>query len=307
MSMTKLKAGLLSVAVVVGAGTPIVLQQQSVARLRAENQELRDQAQQSEQFRSENQRLAGLRVDVEELERLRREVAELHRLRAEVAKLRRDKEEAARLQAATTRMNAQLKPLAAQAGQAQRELMNSCINNLRLIEGAKDQWALEHKKGTGAVVNADELADYCKDSVVPTCPAGGAYTLNLIGETSSCSIHGAPPDEVTPEELAAIQQQFNARTNVLPFIEFRDQPLSDAIATLARSANLNPVFDPEVVQRLNAVLSIRMEHVTYKAALEAILSTNNLRLVETPGTLWQRPQDWGSWPGDIVGISSVNR
>src|SRR5437762_9341574 len=36
MSMTKLKAGLLSAAIVVGAGTPIVLQQQSVARLRAE-------------------------------------------------------------------------------------------------------------------------------------------------------------------------------------------------------------------------------------------------------------------------------
>jgi RNA polymerase sigma factor (sigma-70 family) len=35
MSMTKLKAGLLSAAVVVGAGTPIVVQQQSLSRLRA--------------------------------------------------------------------------------------------------------------------------------------------------------------------------------------------------------------------------------------------------------------------------------
>src|SRR6266704_4097718 len=46
MSMTKLKAGLLGAAVVVGAGTPIVVQQQSVSRLRAENRELREQSQQ---------------------------------------------------------------------------------------------------------------------------------------------------------------------------------------------------------------------------------------------------------------------
>jgi RNA polymerase sigma factor (sigma-70 family) len=88
VSMTKLKAGLLSAAIVVGAGTPIVVQQQSVARLRAENRELREQSQQLEQLRAGNQQLDGLRADAEELERLRKDVAELHRLRAEVARLR---------------------------------------------------------------------------------------------------------------------------------------------------------------------------------------------------------------------------
>src|SRR5439155_1150123 len=90
MSMTKLKAGLLSLAVVVGAGTPIVVQQQSLSRLRAENQALRGQSQELEQLRAENQRIAGLRANGDELERLRRDVAELHRLRAEVARLRRE-------------------------------------------------------------------------------------------------------------------------------------------------------------------------------------------------------------------------
>jgi hypothetical protein len=93
LSMPKLKAGLLSAAVVVGAGTPIVVQQQSVVRLRAENRELHERSQQMERFRSENQQLAGLRVDADELERLRKEVAELHRLRAEVARLRRERAE----------------------------------------------------------------------------------------------------------------------------------------------------------------------------------------------------------------------
>src|SRR5205823_3311949 len=94
MSITKLKAGLLSAAVVVGAGTAIVVQQQSVARLRAENRGLREQSQQLEHLRSENQQLAKLRVEAEELDRLRKEVAELHRLRAEVARLRREQEAA---------------------------------------------------------------------------------------------------------------------------------------------------------------------------------------------------------------------
>src|SRR2546427_3041245 len=78
MSMTKLKAGLLSAAVVVGAGTPIVVQQQSLSRLRAENQELQGQSQELEQRRAEYQQLAGLRANGDELERLRRDVAELH-------------------------------------------------------------------------------------------------------------------------------------------------------------------------------------------------------------------------------------
>jgi len=104
MSMTKLQAGLLSAAVVVGAGTPILVQRQTVARLRAENLELRDQSQQLEQLRSENQRLAGLRADMEELDRLRKEVVELHRLRAEVARLRQEREEAAQLQAENVRL-----------------------------------------------------------------------------------------------------------------------------------------------------------------------------------------------------------
>jgi len=33
--------------------------------------------------------------------------------------------------------------------------LNSIFNNLRIIEGAKDQWALENKKGTGDTVGID--------------------------------------------------------------------------------------------------------------------------------------------------------
>ena len=91
---------------------------------------------------------------------------------------------------------------------------------------------------------------------------------------------------------------------VLPLVWFDDVPLSDAIVTLARqAADLNVMFDPEVRPRLGSSLSIRLENLTAEAALEAILSTNNLRLVKTPETTWKRREDTGVWPGDDVGIT----
>ena len=202
MSMTKLKAGLFSAAIVVGAGTPILVQQNSLSRLRSENQELREQSQQLEQFRSENQQVAGLRADAEELRRLREEVAELHRLRAEVAQLRREKEDQARLQGENTRLNEQLKALTShelqvqaalidssvKAGQtaqtAQYNAYNSVVNNLRIIEGAKDPWALENKKGVGDAVTETDLLPYLKDNTMPSKVVGETYVLEIIGKAA---------------------------------------------------------------------------------------------------------------------------
>jgi hypothetical protein len=70
------------------------------------------------------------------------------------------------------------------------EWQGACMNNLRIIEGAKDQWALEKRKGVGDVANAVDVAKYCKGNVFPVCPAGGAYTLNPIGPPATCSLHG---------------------------------------------------------------------------------------------------------------------
>jgi prepilin-type N-terminal cleavage/methylation domain-containing protein len=57
---------------------------------------------------------------------------------------------------------------------------NACINNLRQIDGAVQQWALENKKAPSATVGATDVLPYLKSSVV--CPAGGttfgdSYTL----------------------------------------------------------------------------------------------------------------------------------
>src|SRR5205085_826790 len=67
-----------------------------------------------------------------------------------------------------------------------------CMNNLRLIDGAKQQWALANEKTNGAVAWNDILPYLGKEPKVqiPRCPKGGTYILGNIGEPPKCSIGG---------------------------------------------------------------------------------------------------------------------
>src|SRR5438477_2823448 len=58
--------------------------------------------------------------------------------------------------------------------------MNACINNLRQIDGAVQQWALENKKNSTDSAAFTDISVYLKNSVI--CPSGGtafsdSYTL----------------------------------------------------------------------------------------------------------------------------------
>lgn len=66
--------------------------------------------------------------------------------------------------------------------------LNTCLNNLRQIETAKQQWAQEHGKGKGALFTASDLAPYLPGNALPNCPAGGAYTLNPVGYHPICNV-----------------------------------------------------------------------------------------------------------------------
>jgi hypothetical protein len=71
---------------------------------------------------------------------------------------------------------------------------NICINNLRQIDGAKEQWALENKKSKGEVPAGRELwgltTGYLKREL--HCPTGGVYDMRGVDEPPVCSIHGGP-------------------------------------------------------------------------------------------------------------------
>ncbi len=79
----------------------------------------------------------------------------------------------------------------------------TCINNLRQVDAAKQQWALETKQATNAVPIFSDLTPYLKSVFV--CPAGGngasfanSYTINDVGTKPACQIspttHLLPPD-----------------------------------------------------------------------------------------------------------------
>ena len=70
-------------------------------------------------------------------------------------------------------------------------MTNMCINNLRQIDGAKQEWALEKRKDESQTPTGEDLKPYLKrDFTSVVCPAGGTYVINAVGEKPTCSIAG---------------------------------------------------------------------------------------------------------------------
>jgi len=72
---------------------------------------------------------------------------------------------------------------------------NACINNLRQIDAAVNEWALERGKATGSAAPTltSDLTPYIKLNVnasIPGCPAYGNYSLTQVGNIPSvlCSL-----------------------------------------------------------------------------------------------------------------------
>ena len=67
---------------------------------------------------------------------------------------------------------------------------NACIANMKQIEGAVQQWALEEKKVATSTWTITEttLLPFMKGSVMPTCPAtGSAYVGSTVAGNPTCS------------------------------------------------------------------------------------------------------------------------
>jgi prepilin-type N-terminal cleavage/methylation domain-containing protein len=71
---------------------------------------------------------------------------------------------------------------------------NACINNMRQIDAAVNQWALETHQTTGATVTFPaDLTPYIKLNAagsIPGCPASGTYTVATVGANPqvTCSL-----------------------------------------------------------------------------------------------------------------------
>jgi hypothetical protein len=81
---------------------------------------------------------------------------------------------------------------------------NACINNLRQIDAAANEFALEHAKTNGEAINFPaDLTPYIKlnnQGNIPPCPAGGTYSIKQVGAVPTCSIGtNGTPAHVLPE------------------------------------------------------------------------------------------------------------
>lgn len=79
---------------------------------------------------------------------------------------------------------------------------NACIENLRQIDAAASQFALEKGKSTGSSITlTTDLTPYIKlnsSSKIPPCPAGGSYTCDTVGNSPKCSLSTLTPAHVLP-------------------------------------------------------------------------------------------------------------
>jgi competence protein ComGC len=63
---------------------------------------------------------------------------------------------------------------------------NACVNNLRQMSGAKDEYALDNNNAVPGI--EDLVPTYI--SRMPVCPKGGQYELGVPGEYPACSVPG---------------------------------------------------------------------------------------------------------------------
>lgn len=66
-----------------------------------------------------------------------------------------------------------------------------CVQNLRAMDFAKEQWATENEKQPTDVPKPEDinsLMDKPVDSLA--CPLGGKYSINAVGEKATCSVPG---------------------------------------------------------------------------------------------------------------------
>ena len=67
---------------------------------------------------------------------------------------------------------------------------NACINHLRQIDSAKEQWAMQNNISASTAVTTVDVNSFIKGGTNPVCPAGGNYAYNVIDSDPTCSITG---------------------------------------------------------------------------------------------------------------------
>jgi len=184
---------------------------------------LEEQVAELDGLRAELETLKQEQVSASELERLRKNSRDALRLRNEIGQLRdqtaaieqqaqRARVDAERAQAQALTAQSEMQALSRQQAQAQEasaartleqqmfaarygltaeglQLAQTCILQLRHIDGAKQQWALENGQPATVTPTVEQIAPYLRDGTL-SCPAAGSYLLRSVGEAPTCNRPG---------------------------------------------------------------------------------------------------------------------
>jgi len=192
--MKKLLPWICALALAIGVGALALSNKTKDAELAV----LREQSQQADALRNEleeartqarlqTEQIAGLRKDTDELLRLRNQIRQLQDDRTQLAR------QAQTAKAEVDRVNAQAEQRAREQAQqaqnrdAQRDV---CVNQMRQLEVAKQQWALERGRTPDSQPSPQELTTYLPNRQMPVCPAGGQYTFGTVSNPVACSAPG---------------------------------------------------------------------------------------------------------------------
>jgi len=197
-----LLGGAVILALVIGfATTSRVKTETELARLREESAELQKLRVEVVTLR---QRPAEKAAETREL--TGNERAELQRLRAELPQRREEKKQLDQFRAENVQLRAQAQQAQmetqqirqqaaqgaamAQAQSAAISMRNACIANLKQIDGATQQWALENRLTASSRVDGRGILAYLKGMKLPVCPAGGVYQFSTVSAVPTCTVPG---------------------------------------------------------------------------------------------------------------------
>ena len=196
---------ILAVAFAAGAGALYF----SKASADAELAKARVQAQQAEALQGQlDEAQKQVAAQNEQIATLQQGNEELLRLRSQVRQLTDEKQQATKqmqaAQAQTERTQAEMQQQADRTAEkakamAEQQILQmkqnqqvtiTCINNLRIMQAAKQQWALQNNKGQDAMPTPVDIAPFLPGQTMPECPGGGHYSLNAVGAAPGCSVPG---------------------------------------------------------------------------------------------------------------------
>ena len=61
--------------------------------------------------------------------------------------------------------------------------------SLRTLYGAKQQWALDERKGENSIPGTADIVPYLIATQMPVCAASGIYRLRRVSRTPTCSLY----------------------------------------------------------------------------------------------------------------------